>query len=74
MTRFIELPVAADEEGAEIKKQIVNVACVGRVYANPQISRKSIVELNYQSTQDAPVFLEVEMPYENLRMYFLDQA
>jgi hypothetical protein len=74
MARFIELPVASDEDGAESKKQIVNVECVGRVYANPQIARRSIVELNYQSTMDAPVFLEVEMAYENLRMYFLDQA
>jgi hypothetical protein len=74
MSRFIELPLAGDEEGSETKKQIINIASVGRVYANPQISRKSIVELNYQSVNDAPVFLEVEMPYETLRVYFLDNV
>jgi hypothetical protein len=74
MTKFIELPVAADEEGAESKKQIINTSSIGRVYANPQSSRKSIVELNYQSINDAPVFLEVEMAYESLIVYFLENA
>jgi hypothetical protein len=67
MTKFIELKVA--EEG-EIKLQLVNIENIGRVYANPQNSRKSIVELNYHSINDAPVFLEVEVPYETLRSYF----
>lgn len=73
MTKFIELPVS-DDDGAGTKKQIINVSSVGRVYANPQSSRKSIVELNYQSVNDAPVFLEVEMAYESLRVYFLDNV
>lgn len=67
MVKFIELKVAEDDE---VKTQLVNMACIGRVYANPQSTRKSIVELNYQSINDAPVFLEVEMPYETLRSYF----
>jgi hypothetical protein len=71
MNKFIEIPVAADEEGEETKKQLINVANVGRVMQNPQNSRKSIVELNYHSINDAPVFLEVMMPYEELRLYFL---
>lgn len=68
MTKFIELKVS-DE--AETKTQLVNVACIGRVYANPQSNRKSIVELNYQSVTDAPVYLEVEMAYETLRAYLV---
>ena len=68
MTKFIELKV---EEEGEIKLQLINVATIGRVYANPQNTRKSIVELNYHSINDAPVFLEVEMSYETLRSYFL---
>jgi hypothetical protein len=71
MNKFIEIPVAADEEGEETKKQLINVANEGRVMQNPQNSRKSIVELNYHSINDAPVFLEVMMPYEELRLYFL---
>jgi hypothetical protein len=67
MTKFIELHVAADEDGSETKVQLVNIASIGRVYANPQSNRKSIVELNYQSINDAPVFLEVVMPYETIR-------
>ena len=67
MTKFIELKV---EEEGEIKLQLINVASIGRVYANPQNTRKSIVELNYHSINDAPVFLEVEMSYETLRSYF----
>jgi hypothetical protein len=67
MAKFIELPVAADEDGSETKVQLINIASIGRVYANPQSNRKSIVELNYQSINDAPVFLEVVMPYEVIR-------
>jgi len=29
------------------------------------------VELNYHSIADAPVCLEVNMPYETLRSYFM---
>lgn len=68
MIKFIELKVS-DE--SEIKTQLVNVASIGRVYANPQSNRKSIVELNYQSVNDAPVYLEVEMSYETLRAYLV---
>lgn len=68
MNKFIELKV---EDEGETKLQIVNISSIGRVYASPQNSRKSIVELNYHSINDAPVFLEVEMPYEALRSYFL---
>jgi hypothetical protein len=68
MVKFIELSVS-DE--MEIKTQLVNVASIGRVYPNPQSTRKCIVELNYQSVNDAPVYLEVEMPYETLRSYFI---
>jgi hypothetical protein len=68
MIKFIELNVS-DE--TEVKTQLINVASIGRVYPNPQSTRKSIVELNYQSVNDAPVYLEVEMPYETLRSYFI---
>lgn len=69
MVRFIELKIASDE--GETMTQLVNVSSIGRIYPNPQSNRKSIVELNYQSINDAPVFLEVEMSYETLRSYFL---
>ncbi len=68
MVKFIELTVS--DEG-ETKKELVNVANIGRIYPSPQNSTKSIVELNYQSINDAPVYLEVEMPYEKLRLSFL---
>ncbi len=68
MNKFIEFKI---EEEGEIKHQLVNTSCVGRVFPDPQNSRKSIVELNYHSINDAPVFLEVEMPYEALRSYFI---
>jgi hypothetical protein len=68
MTKFIELKISEDTEA---KTQLINVANIGRIYADPQNTRKSIVELNYQSINDAPVYLEVEMPYETLRSYFL---
>jgi hypothetical protein len=68
MVKFIELKIT-DE--SEIKTQLVNIANIGRIYQDPQSTRRSIVELNYQSVNDAPVYLEVEMSYETLRSYFL---
>ncbi|HZX75286.1 MAG TPA: hypothetical protein VFE57_12745 [Cyclobacteriaceae bacterium] len=68
MVKFIELNVTDEEE---TKTQLINIANIGRIYPSPQNSRKSIVELNYQSINDAPVYLEVEMPYETLRLSFL---
>ena len=68
MTKFIELKISEEDE---LKTVLVNIASVGRVYASPQSRIKSIVELNYQSINDAPVYLEVEMPYETLRLKFL---
>ena len=68
MTKFIELPVAEDNE---TKTELVNLASIGRIYPNPQSRVKSIVELNYQSINDAPVYLEVELPYETLRLSIL---
>jgi hypothetical protein len=35
-------------------------------------TKKSIVELNYHSINDAPVYLEVEMAYEALRARLLE--
>lgn len=64
MTKFIELQTS-DEVGS--KMELINVACIGRAYESPQSSARSIVELNYQSVHDAPVFLEVDMAYERLR-------
>lgn len=69
MTKFVELLVSDDEE---MKVELINVANVGRVYPSPQNSSKSIVELSYHSVNDAPVYLEVNMPYERLRAKFLD--
>ncbi len=68
MIRFVELRVTEEEE---VKMELVNVANVGRVYPSPQNSRKSMVELNYHSVNDAPVYLEVDMSYEALRLHFL---
>jgi len=68
MIKFIEIPVSEEDE---TKVELINVANVGRVYPNPQNSRKSIVELNYHSVNDAPVYLEVEMSYETLRLNFI---
>lgn len=62
---FIELPVRSDE--TELNNQLINIECIGRVYPNPQSNRKCIVELNYQSINDSPVFLEVELSYEIVR-------
>ena len=69
MAKFIELTVAEDEETKVI---LVNTSSIGRVYQNPQSTKKSIVELNYHSINDAPVYLEVEIPYEKLRLSFLE--
>lgn len=68
MSRFIELQTS-DEIGS--KTELVNVASIGRAYESPQNTAKSIVELNYQSVHDAPVYLEVDMPYERLRTLLL---
>ena len=68
MVKFIELNVTDEEE---TKTQLINIANIGRIYPSPQNTRKSIVELNYQSINDAPVYLEVEMPYDTLRLNFL---
>ncbi|HEX5170437.1 MAG TPA: hypothetical protein VFW11_14770 [Cyclobacteriaceae bacterium] len=68
MIKFIEIPVSEEDE---TKVELINVANVGRVYPNPQNSNKSIVELNYHSVNDAPVYLEVELPYERLRENFM---
>jgi len=64
MARFIELQVS-DE--METKPQFINIETIGRVYQNPQNTRKCIVELNYHSISDAPVYLEVEMGYEQVK-------
>ena len=68
MVKFIELKVADEEEG---KMQVVNIASIGRVYADPQSRMRCIVELNYQSVNDAPVYLEVDMPYDTRRLTLL---
>ena len=68
MTQFIELPIAEEDEA---KMAIINIASIGRIYPNPQVNNRSIVELNYQSINDAPVYLEVDLPYEKLRLNFL---
>jgi hypothetical protein len=69
MPKFIELTVTDEDE---TKVQIINRDCIGRVYASPQNTRRSIVELNYHSISDAPVYLEVEMPFERLRLFFVE--
>lgn len=68
MNKFIELPVAYEDE---VKSVLVNVANVGRVFQDPQNSRKCMVELSYHSINDAPVCLEVNLPYETVRSYFI---
>ena len=70
MPEFIELEVT-DE--METKPQLINIDTIGRIYASPQSTRRSIVELNYHSISDAPVYLEVEMPYEKLKTLFLEK-
>ena len=71
MPKFIELEVTDDE--METRIQLINIDSVGRIYANPQNTRKTIVELNYHSISDAPVYLEVELPYEKVRAMVLDE-
>lgn len=68
MVKFIELKVSEEDE---TKTEIINIANVGRVFRNPQNTNKSIVELNYHSVNEAPVYLEVEMSYELLRSYLI---
>jgi hypothetical protein len=68
MVKFIVLNVS-DE--VEQKTELVNIASIGRIYADPQSTSRSIVELNYQSVNDTPVYLEVDMPYEKLRLTLL---
>lgn len=68
MTRFIEVQVTEEDE---TKMELINVANIGRIYPSPQNTRRSIIELNYHSVNDAPVYLEVNTPYENLRLSFL---
>lgn len=68
MTKFIELVVS---EESETKSELINVANIGRIYPSPQSRVKSIVELNYQGVNDTPVYLEVDMPYETLRINFM---
>lgn len=70
MTKFIELQTS-DEVGS--KTELINIASIGRVYESPQSTAKSIVELNYQSVHDSPVYLEVDMPYERLRALLFAQ-
>lgn len=69
MAKFIELEVT-DE--METKAQLINIETVGRIYPSPQSTRRSIVELNYHSISDAPVYLEVEIPYDKLKLMFLE--
>lgn len=71
MTKFIELTTSNE---FETKTELVNLASIGRVYASPQSSLKSIVELNYQSVNNSPVYLEVEVPYERLRITLMSQG
>ena len=68
MVKFIELKVSGDSDE---KTELVNIASIGRIYADPQSRMRSIVELNYQSVNDTPVYLEVDMPYETLRLTLL---
>ena len=65
MTKFIELTTTSDDQ--ESKNELINVASIGRVYPSPQSRVKCFVELTYQSINDAPVYLEVESSYEELR-------
>jgi hypothetical protein len=69
MAKFIEVIVSEEEE---TKTELINIDCVGRVFPSPQNARRSIVELNYHSINDSPVYLEVEMSYDTLRLRFLE--
>jgi hypothetical protein len=64
MKRFIELTVTEEQE---TKTELINIDSIGRIYPSPQNTRRSIVELNYHSINDAPVYLEVDTPYEALK-------
>jgi hypothetical protein len=68
MVKFIELKISSE---SELKTELINVASIGRVYADPQSRLRCIVELNYQSINDAPVYLEVDSPYETVRSTLL---
>lgn len=68
MVKFIELKISSE---SEMKTELINVASIGRVYADPQSRLRCIVELNYQSINDAPVYLEVDSPYEAVRATLL---
>ncbi|RAW00906.1 hypothetical protein [Pseudochryseolinea flava] len=68
MAKFIEVTVTEEEE---TKTELINIESIGRVFPSPQNTRKSIIELNYHSINDSPVYLEVEMPYDTLRLHFL---
>jgi hypothetical protein len=69
MAKFLELIISEEDES---KSVLVNVDSIGRAYGNPQHAARSIVELNYQSINDAPVFLEVDIPYDKLRAMLLN--
>jgi len=71
MAKFIELTVS---EELETKTELINIANIGRVFPSPQSEARTIVELNYQSVNDSPVYLEVEMRYEILRQTLLSQS
>ncbi len=71
MARFIELTVTEDEE---IKTELINLDCIGRIYPSPQNTRKTMVELRYHSINDAPVYLEVDSPYEALKTLVLHES
>ena len=70
MAKFIELKVS---EEFETKTELINIANIGRIFPSPQSDARTIVELNYQSVNDSPVYLEVEMRYEMLRQTLLSQ-
>jgi hypothetical protein len=71
MAKFIELEVS-DE--METKAQLINIETIGRVYSSPQSERRCIVELNYHSISDAPVYLEVELPYDKVKSMIVGSA
>lgn len=68
MAKFIEVLVSDDQES---KSELINMAHVGRIYPNPQWSSRSIIEMNYHSVNQSPVYLEVDMSYETLKNLFL---
>jgi hypothetical protein len=68
MKKFIELLVTDD---SDTKNELVNIDSIGRIHPSPQNTRRTIVELNYHSINDAPVYLEVDIPYETLKASLL---